>query len=187
MELFSVNKDLVLEINEKDLISIKCFRDLVRSRLNITRVKGDSDGRDKKFTKNVLIYIYLMYDYKSTLASLPEDERHKQSLKDADLEEEDVLVDYVADCIHYYKNMQIQTNRGLRLIQDSLGGIDKVRNYINTTTPNDDNVKDYMAVIQSIDKVYEKIRELEEKAKSFMDNARTTRGGEKVRNREIPK
>ena len=133
VELF-VFEDGLPVINKQWVRLIPEFYDiLVRS----PKIKGDSDGRDKKGAYAELAYIYFMEDYDSPYMELVEKERKKKAIRDAKI---DTICDVRGNSIKWVedelfvngrsKYRELQESSLIRLLKEATRGINIGSNLI---------------------------------------------------------
>lgn len=172
--LFEVQgSDIV--IDKKGIKSIKCFREL----MDLDRgSKGDYRGDLKLQFKKQLVFLYLYLDFKSPIANLSDEERRKEAILNSEIDKKDLDLVELQACIEWYKEFQVKTNRGYRLIVTAIDGIEKVRKFIETTDVDSSNIKEYNAILLKVSDNYDNLLDLEEKAKKSLDASVKTRGGQ---------
>lgn len=145
------------------------FRDLFDSRTS-RKSSYDSDTLGRKR----LTYIYFMVDYSSPLHDLPEEKRKKESLRVAELTEDDIDTQKMKDAIIKYEWLLVERCRPLRTYKAAMKGLDSMDSYleeVNFTkvdkqgkllyTPNQftDNIRRVEDAYTALDKLKKRVEE----------------------------
>lgn len=119
-----------IKIIDEHLLLVKQFRDLFDIEFN-KGYKNDSTGEARKKAFDILCYIYLVYDWRTTFTEFSDSEKHESALESAEIEDETILKDpRVSACIQKY--LEIQDTRLVKLLKSANRTIDELRIYFET-------------------------------------------------------
>ena len=188
-ELFTLNKEYMVDINKEWISTIAEFRILLRRDKGS---KGDVDGRKKLHAQREFTYIYHYCDFKSQFREFAEMDRRNEALRNAGLEDKDINQG-LKDAIERYRTFQ--NTRGLRVIADAYLGIDKLSAYFRDVDLDERDlnvriVNDSKKLADNISKVASLLKglsELEDLVKSELEEKGRIRGGAKRGGREDSK
>jgi hypothetical protein len=188
-ELFKIDeKTFLVELNKEWISTIPEFAEIIRKDKGC---KGDADGRKKYLSKKIFTFIYHYCDFLSQFSDFGQEERRKEALYNAGLEESDITTT-VEIAIEKYK--KLQETRVLKLLEASNNAIDKLSDYFNdidfeSRDVNDKLIhspKDVMSNIQNLDKVYGGLKALEERVKKELKESARVRGDVQLNEFEDP-
>lgn len=170
-------------VNEPEVLLIREFAALWTNERNKT--KEDPKGLLKTRAKRELAYIWLMIDWASPYSNYTEQERHRECLKDASISEEEWSDPVFRAACRKYREMQ-ESSRSLKLIKSAQGVVDRISDYFdNINLEERDPVtgrpiwktKDVMAEMQSVSKVIEELKKLEDMYKKEQEEESAVLGG----------
>ena len=126
-----------------------------------------------------------MLDWQSIIADYLEADRNQEALKDSGLTKEEFDdPDFRAAC-RKYREIQ-DSNRAIRMLTAAQGTVDKFVDYFTNIDPEERDevtnkpiykVKDIMAEISNLSKVYDELKALESQVKKELAEKSTLRGG----------
>ena len=162
-----------VELNMPEILLVKEFAELVKCERNIC--KEDPKGIKGLRAFREFTYIWLALDWKSPYSDYPEQERHKEALKNPE---------FRAAC-RKYRQLQ-ESNRSIKMLQAAQNTVDNFIDYFNTVvdlSERDANgrpifkTKDIISEISSLSKVHEELKILEGQVKKEMMETSSIRGG----------
>ena len=172
-----------LVLNEPEILLVKEFSALMDNKRNIC--KEDKTGKLKLRAFREFQYIWLAIDWNSIYKDYLEQDKHEEALKDSKLTEDEFNdPDFRAAC-RKYRSLQ-ESTRSIRMLSAAQGTVDKFVDYFDHIDPEerDDNtgkpiykVKDIMAEISSLSKVYDELKTLESQVKKEIAQKSALRGG----------
>lgn len=187
-QLFKLNSNYMVELNKEWISTIPEFAKIIKDDRGS---KGDTQARKKLHATKVFTFIYHYCDYQSQFSDYDEDERRKEALYNAGLEESNITVT-VEIAIEKYK--KLQSTRILRLLEASNSAIDKLSQYFNdidfslvdASNKLQYDPKSVMASIQNLDKVYGGLKDLEARVKKELKEVARVRGDVELNEMEDP-
>ena len=172
-----------VELNLSEILLVKEFNELMKCERNIC--KEDPKGVYGLRAFREFTYIWLALDWKSPYSDYPEQERHQEALKDANLTEEEFNNPEFRAACRKYRNLQ-ESNRSIKLLQAAQNTVDKFIDYFNNVDPEERDpltgkpifkVKDLIAEISNLSKVNDELNTLETMVKKELQEASIIRGG----------
>lgn len=172
-----------VELNMPEILLVKEFAELVKCERNIC--KEDPKGIKGLRAFREFTYIWLALDWKSPYSDYPEQERHKEALKDSGITEEEFNNPEFRAACRKYRQLQ-ESNRSIKMLQAAQNTVDNFIDYFNTVvdlSERDANgkpvfkTKDIIAEISSLSKVHEELKILEGQVKKEMMETSSIRGG----------
>lgn len=209
-KVFNIDEHGELTLNFEELRAVKEFRELIsRSK----KVRGDYDGRKKKFANEEFIFIYFYTDYRSPYADRDDKERFKLALSETNLleyEENWIPDKAVREAIDKYNKLQDDaTIRILKGMRTSLAYADKLVDFCNrrieqlfeemaAADGNAEKFEDAIKLINTqLEQVFKftdklpstitKLEELEERVKREQTKIKKSVGGHEVGERSNPR
>lgn len=170
-------------IDKGEFLLIKEFSALMDNKRNIC--KKDKTGEQHLLAYKEFTYIYLALDWNSFYSDYSEQERHHAALQDSGLTEEQFNDPTFRAACRKYREIQ-ESDRSIRVLQAARNAVDKFTDYFNDINPQERNedtgkpvykVKDIMAEVSSLDKVYDELTILENRVKKEMEEQSKLRGG----------
>lgn len=170
-------------IDKGEFLLIKEFSALMDNKRNIC--KKDKTGEQHLLAYKEFTYIYLALDWNSFYSDYSEQERHHEALQDSGLTEEQFNDPTFRAACRKYREIQ-ESDRSIRVLQAARNAVDKFTDYFNDINPQERNedtgkpvykVKDIMAEVSSLDKVYDELKILENRVKKEMEEQSKLRGG----------
>jgi hypothetical protein len=152
---------------------------------------GDYDGRKKLYAQRIFTFIYMMVDFKSPLRDMDEDEKRKEALRCAELEETDIT-ETVKVATGIYEWYQENAARSLRTVKAMRKGLDEMDKYFQTVNFKErdkkgemvHNAKDLIANMKSMKGVYESYKDFEDSVFKELLAEETVRGDRKLGGKE---
>lgn len=171
-----------IELNIPEILLVSEFSKLMDYERNIC--KEDPKGQYGLRAFREFTYIWLALDWKSIYSNYTEQERHQEALRDARITEEEFNdPDFRAACRKY---RQIQESEfTIRMLKAAQNQMEKLIDYFNNIDPEERDpltgkpifkVKDIMAEMSTITKVYETLKETEALVKKELIATTTIRG-----------
>ena len=160
-----------LIINEPALLVTKEFSKLFEEERN--KCKEDKTGKLKLRAYREFVYIYMMIDWASPYSDYYEQERHKESMLDANLTEEEWVDDDFRSACRKYKSIQ-ESQQEYKLVKVAKNVADKLIIYLDNLDPEERDpltnkpifkAKDIMAELNSIPEVIETLKTVEQLVK----------------------
>lgn len=173
MELFKLNDDFMVDLNKEWIQLHEPFRKIY------LRDKGNTSnhykGRFKFTAQKEFTYIYLLCDYRSNLINYSEEDREKQSHKDAGLPDGWKPDKELKDAIARYK--ELQETRSLKLLGACYKTIDTLTTFFDTFNPQDvDEAGKGISAMGKIGDALEKLNKLEQLVKKDLSESPNARG-----------
>lgn len=173
-----------IEVNTPEILLTKEFAKLMEPNRN--KCKEDKTGKLRLRAFREFTYIYLAIAWDSVYSEYDEQERHQEALKDANMTEAEFNdPDFRAAC-RKYRNLQ-ESNLSVRMLKAAQETVNKFIEYFNTVDPLMDRdeqtgkplykVKDIMAELSSLGKVYDELKDLESRVKKEAAEQSSIRGG----------
>lgn len=172
-----------LELNVPEILLVREFEALTASERNKT--KEDPKGIYNTRAFREFKYIYLAINWQSPYADYPEQERHQEALKDANITEEEFNNPEFRAACRKYRDLQ-ESNRSIKMLQAAQNTVDKFVLYFNNIDPEERDeltgkpiykVKDIMTEISSLSKVNEELKILEGQVKKEIAETSQIRAG----------
>ena len=183
-EYDNVNGQLHLE--EPSIFLIKELGDLLETKRNVS--KNDKTGKKKELAFKELKYIYLFFDGKSPYFPFPEQERHREALKDSELTEEEFNDLLFREACKKYDQIQ-NSSLEMRLLKSSMMAVESQIYYLEHVDLNERDPatgkpifksKDLIAEIKGCKDLISGLRELEKQVKTGSDAEASFRGNAEV-------
>lgn len=171
-----------LELNTPEILLIQEFNALMDTERN--KCSDDPKGLYSKRAFREFTYIYLALDWNSPYCEYFAQEKHQDALKDANMTEEEFNDPLFRAACRKYKEMQ-ESDRSIKLLNAARLTIDKFVNYFENIDPEERDettrkpvykVKDIMAEITSLNKVYESLTILDSQVKKQLVEQTQIRG-----------
>ena len=130
-------------------------------------------------------YIWLAIDWESFYRDYSEQDRHQESLKDANLTEEEFNDPIFREACRKYRNLQ-ESHRSIKILQASQLMVDKFIDYFTNIDPEERDlqtgkpiwkVKDIQTELQNLPKVLDELKQVEQQVKKEMEEQSQLRGG----------
>lgn len=160
-----------IELNVPEILLVKEFSALIEPSRN--KCKEDSTGQFGLRAFREFTYIWLAIAWDSIYADYSEQERHRESLKDAGITEEEFNNPEFRAACRKYRELQ-DSNRSIKMLKAAQNTVDNFIDYFNTIVdlnerdPNGKVIfktKDVIAEISSLHKVHEELQILESNVK----------------------
>lgn len=172
-----------VELEDGNILLIKEFKDLMDDERNIC----DKDPSGKKHLRafREFTYIWLAIDWNSLYKDYSEQERHQESLKDAELTESEWNDPTFRAACRKYKALQ-NSSRAIKILHASQRMVDRITDYFNQVDPQERDeisgkpiwkVKDLQAELSNIPKLLSELQEVEQMVKKEMTEQSVIRGG----------
>lgn len=170
-------------INSPEALLIREFKALFEKNRN--KCNEDPTGEQSLRAYRELTYIVLAIWWRSPYSDYDEQERHQESLKDANLTEEEFNDPTFRTACRKYKSLQ-ESNRSIKMLKAAQEMCDKFIEYFTTVDPLTDRkedgtpiykVKDLQVEMQNIIKVHETLLQLEAQVKKEIESSSSLRGG----------
>ena len=184
MNVFTFNHQLNrVEINEAEILLIKEFALLFGLERNKT--KEDPTGVKKTRAFREFTYIWLAICWKSVYSEYDEQVRHQESLKDANLTEEEFNNPEFRAACRKFRQIQ-ESNLSIKMLHAAQETVNKFIEYFNSVDPLERDeqtgkpvykVKDIMAELSSLGKVHDELVDLEGRVKKELTEQSSVRGG----------
>lgn len=172
-----------VELNVPEILLVREFAALMGNERN--KSKTDPKGEYKERAFREFTYIQLALAWDSIYADYPEQERHQEALKDAQLTEEEWNNPEFRSACRKYKEIQDQT-RSIKMLKAAQNTVDNFIDYFNTVVDLNERdingkpifkTKDVISEISNLHKVHEELQILESNVKKEIAEASTIRGG----------
>lgn len=172
-----------VELNTPDILLIKEFEILLDNERN--KCKEDPEGKYKLRAFREFKYIQLAICWQSPYADYPEQERHQEALKDAQITESEWNNPEFRAACRKYRALQ-ESNRSIKMLNAAQNTVDKFVDYFNNIDPEERDeetnkpiykVKDIMAEISQLHKIHEELQILESAVKKEIMERSSLRGG----------
>ena len=172
-----------IELNTPEILLIREFAQLMENDRNIC--EEDPTGKKALRAFREFTYIYLCICWKSPYSDYPEQERHQESLKDANLTEEEFNNPEFRAACRKFRELQ-ESNRTIKMLQAAQNTVDNFIEYFNNIVDLGDRdangkpifkTKDVISEISSLHKVYEELKILESAVKKELAEESSLRGG----------
>lgn len=172
-----------VELEKGEILLIKEFAALMDNKRNIC--KEDPTGEKHLRAFREFKYIWLAIDWESFYRDYSEQDRHQESLKDANLTEEEFNDPIFREACRKYRNLQ-ESHRSIKILQASQSMVDKFIDYFNNIDPEERDVqtgkpiwkvKDIQTELQNLPKVLDELKQVEQQVKKEMEEQSQLRGG----------
>ena len=170
-------------LNGPDLLLIPEFKELMGTERN--KCKLDPTGQEHLRAFREFQYIYLAIHWNSPYRDYPEQERHQEALKDAEITEEEFNNPEFRAACRKFRNLQ-ESNRSMKMLNAAQNTVDKFVDYFNNIDVEERDpqtgkpiykTKDVMAEISNLHKVHEELIILESAVKKEISEQTSIRGG----------
>ena len=170
-------------IDKGEFLLIKEFSALMDNKRNIC--KEDPTGEKHLRAFREFKYIWLAIDWESFYRDYSEQDRHQESLKDANLTEEEFNDPIFREACRKYRNLQ-ESHRSIKILQASQLMVDKFIDYFTNIDPEERDlqtgkpiwkVKDIQTELQNLPKVLDELKQVEQQVKKEMEEQSQLRGG----------
>ena len=172
-----------VELEKGNILLIKEFSALMNNERNIC--EEDKTGEKHLRAFREFTYIWLAIDWESFYKDYSNQDRHNESLKDANLTEEEWNDPTFRAACRKYREIQ-DSNRSIRVLQASQHTEDQFIDYFMNIDPQERDeqtgkpiykVKDIQAEIQNLPKVLDELKSVEQQVKKEMEEQSQLRGG----------
>lgn len=172
-----------VELEKGEILLIKEFAALMDNKRNIC--KEDPTGEKHLRAFREFKYIWLAIDWESFYRDYSEQDRHQESLKDANLTEEEFNDPIFREACRKYRNLQ-ESHRSIKILQASQLMVDKFIDYFTNIDPEERDlqtgkpiwkVKDIQTELQNLPKVLDELKQVEQQVKKEMEEQSQLRGG----------
>lgn len=172
-----------VELEKGNILLIKEFSALMNNERNIC--EKDKAGEKHLRAFREFTYIWLAIDWESFYKDYSNQDRHNESLKDANLTEEEWNDPTFRAACRKYREIQ-DSNRSIRVLQASQHTVDQFIDYFMNIDPQERDeqtgkpiykVKDIQAEIQNLPKVLDELKSVEQQVKKEMEEQSQLRGG----------
>ena len=172
-----------VELEKGEILLIKEFAALMDNKRNIC--KEDHTGEKHLRAFREFKYIWLAIDWESFYRDYSEQDRHQESLKDANLTEEEFNDPIFREACRKYRNLQ-ESHRSIKILQASQLMVDKFIDYFTNIDPEERDlqtgkpiwkVKDIQTELQNLPKVLDELKQVEQQVKKEMEEQSQLRGG----------
>ncbi len=180
-----------IELNEPEILLVREFAALMNPERN--KCKEDESGKYALRAFREFTYIWLAIDWRSIYSDYTEQERHEESLKDANLTEDEFNNPEFRMACRKYREIQ-DSNKSIRLLNSANSMVDKFIDYFENADPMERDeqtgkpifkVKDIQAEMKNLIDVHETMVQLEAQVKKQMSETSNIRGN--ARNGYRPK
>lgn len=170
-------------LNGPDLLLIPEFKELMSTERN--KCKLDPTGQEHLRAFREFQYIYLAIHWNSPYRDYPEQERHQEALKDAEITEEEFNNPEFRAACRKFRNLQ-ESNRSMKMLNAAQNTVDKFVDYFNNIDVEERDpqtgkpiykTKDVMSEISNLHKVHEELIILESAVKKEISEQTSIRGG----------
>ena len=177
----NVNGQVTLEKGE--ILLIREFSALMENKRNIC--KEDKTGEKHLRAFREFTYIWLAICWKSVYSEYDEQVRHQESLKDANLTEEEFNNPEFRAACRKFRQIQ-ESNLSIKMLHAAQETVNKFIEYFNSVDPLEKDeqtgkpvykVKDIMAELSSLGKVHDELVDLEGRVKKELTEQSSVRGG----------
>ncbi len=177
MKIFELDDNYTVKLNKAWILQVPEFAAIYKRDKGS---EGDYDGRKKLRTHKEFTYIYFFVDFTSPLQSWEPKERHKESLRYANLTDKDID-DVIQAAIKQYEVLMYEASRSLRTYKSVKKGIDAFDTYMEnidfTETDDDGKLKHspdkFVANISRINKMYDELKLLERRIEDDLKHGGT--------------
>ena len=172
-----------IELNTPEILLVDEFKQLLDEKRN--KCKEDPKGKFGLRAFREFTYIWLALSWKSVYSEYDEQVRHQESLKDANLTEEEFNNPEFRAACRKFRQIQ-ESNLSIKMLHAAQETVNKFIEYFNLVDPleRDDQtgkpmykVKDIMAELSSLGKVHDELVDLEGRVKKELTEQSSVRGG----------
>ncbi len=172
-----------IELNTPEILLVKEFSELMRPDRN--KCKDDPEGKYCLRAFREFTYIWLAIAWESIYSEYDEQERHKEALKDSRITEEEFANPEFRAACRKYKQIQ-ESNLSVKMLKSAQETVNKFIEYFNEVDPLERDeqtgrpvykVKDIMAELSTLGKVYDELKDLESRVKKESAEQSSIRGG----------
>ena len=172
-----------VELNVPEILLVREFAALMNNERNKSETDPKGEYKERAFREFTYIQLALAWD--SVYADYPEQERHQEALKDAQITEQEFNNPEFRAACRKYKEMQEQT-RSIKMLKAAQNTIDNFIDYFNTVVDLNERdingkpifkTKDVIAEISNLHKVHEELQILEANVKKEIAETSFIRGG----------
>lgn len=177
MIIFELDDNKQVKLNKPWILQIPEFATLYK---RDKRSEGDYDGRRKLRTHREFTFIFFYTDFTSPLRNWDADERFKESLVYAGLEEKDID-EPIKAAVHKYEELQHKATRSLRTLKSIMKGMDAFDNYLETVdfskTDADgrlvNSTDKFVNQIAKVNKMYDEVQKFEKRVEQELKEGGT--------------
>lgn len=171
-----------IELNTPEILLVREFAALLDSERN--KCDSDKEGKFKLRAFREFKYIYLAIHWNSPYADYYAQDKHQESLKDAEMSEEEFNDPLFRAACRKFKELQ-DSNRSIKLLEAARITVDRCIQYFLTVDPLERDevtfkpiykVKDIQAELSNLNKVHESLVQLESQVKKELQEASSLRG-----------
>lgn len=173
-----------IELNTPEVLLIKEFANLMA--LDRNKCKEDPKGEFGLRAFREFTYIWLAISWDSIYSEYDEQERHQEALKDSNLTQEEFNDPVFREACRKYRQIQ-ESNLSIKMLKAAQETVNKFIEYFNAVDPLMDRdtqtgkplykVKDIMSELTQLGKVYDELKDLENRVKKETTEQSTIRGG----------
>lgn len=172
-----------VELNVPEILLVREFAALMNNERNKSNTDPKGEYKERAFREFTYIQLALAWD--SIYADYPEQERHREALKDANLTEEEWNNPEFRAACRKYKEIQDQT-RSIKMLKAAQNTVDNFIDYFNTVVDLNERdingkpifkTKDVISEISNLHKVHEELQILESNVKKEIAETSSIRGG----------
>ena len=183
-DIFVYNNQLNrVELNIPEILLVKEFSELLKPARN--KCKEDPSGLEGLRAFREFTYIWLAICWKSVYSEYDEQERHRESLKDAEITEEEFNNPEFRAACRKFRQIQ-ESSLSIKMLHAAQETVNKFIEYFNAVDPLERDeqtgkpvykVKDIMTELSSLGKVHDELIDLESRVKKELAEKSTIRGG----------
>lgn len=171
-----------IELNTPEILLVREFAALLDSERN--KCDADKEGKFKLRAFREFKYIYLAIHWNSPYADYYAQDKHQESLKDAEMSEEEFNDPLFRAACRKFKELQ-DSNRSIKLLEAARITVDRCIQYFLTVDPLERDevtfkpiykVKDIQAELSNLNKVHESLVQLESQVKKELQETSSLRG-----------
>ena len=171
-----------IELNTPEILLVREFAALLDSERN--KCDADKEGKFKLRAFREFKYIYLAIHWNSPYADYYAQDKHQESLKDAEMSEEEFNDPLFRAACRKFKELQ-DSNRSIKLLEAARITVDRCIQYFLTVDPLERDevtfkpiykVKDIQAELSNLNKVHASLVQLESQVKKELQETSSLRG-----------
>ena len=171
-----------IELNTPEILLVREFAALLDSERN--KCDADKEGKFKLRAFREFKYIYLAIHWNSPYADYYAQDKHQESLKDAEMSEEEFNDPLFRAACRKFKELK-DSNRSIKLLEAARITVDRCIQYFLTVDPLERDevtfkpiykVKDIQAELSNLNKVHESLVQLESQVKKELQETSSLRG-----------